>query len=126
MPSQRRFSLGVASTTPGGSDRSPPSVPLRPAQGRDEPGQLHRLDMLVERRFWHAVLSTSGRGRAAVVIVTAIVVIAALVISVALSDGPGFVTGMFVGVPVGALLGWLMDQFLMRLVDAYTARLRGR
>jgi NhaP-type Na+/H+ or K+/H+ antiporter len=72
-------------------------------------------------------VTPSERGRLAVVLLTAFVVICALAIRLILSDGaPDFIAGVLVGIPIGAILGWLADQSLMRLVDSYTRRLRGR
>lgn len=58
-------------------------------------------------------------------IVIAAVVIGALAVRLILADGPEFIAGVLVGIPIGAALGWILDQALARLVDAYVARLRG-
>ena len=71
-------------------------------------------------------VNPSERGRLAVVIATAIVVIGALTIRLALSGVADFLAGIAVGLPIGALLGWMADQALRRWVDAYTYHLRGR
>lgn len=61
----------------------------------------------------------ANRGALAVVLVTAMVVIAALCLRLILSDVPAVITGIFIGVPIGALSGWLTDQAIRRIVDAY-------
>lgn len=80
----------------------------------------------MDRRCRRGLVSVSGRGELAVVVVSLAVVLGALAVRVVLADGPEFLAGLLVGVPIGALLGWSVDQVLKRAVDAYVARIRGR
>lgn len=56
--------------------------------------------------------------------VASVTVIIALSVRLMLGDGSEFLAGMLVGVPLGALLGWLADQAIPIVVDRYIAAIR--
>lgn len=69
-------------------------------------------------------MNAQDRGRIAVVAVAVVTVITALCVRVVLSDGPEFVAGVLVGIPLGAMLGWVADQAIPLVVDRYMAAIR--
>lgn len=69
-------------------------------------------------------MTPQDRGRIAVVIVVVLAVITALCVRVILSNGPEFVVGLLVGIPLGAMLGWLVDQLIPLVVDRYMSSIR--
>jgi hypothetical protein len=70
--------------------------------------------------------SPVDRGAIAALSVAAVAVIVALSIQLILADGPQFIAGILVGVPLGALLGWLADLAIPRIVDWYLNKIRRR
>lgn len=71
-------------------------------------------------------LRPADGGALAVLAVAVAAVLVALCIRLVLVDGPEFLAGVLVGVPLGALLGWLADLAIPRLVDRYLASIRER
>ncbi len=69
-------------------------------------------------------LAPAERGALAVLAVAAVAVLLALSIRLVLVDGPEFLAGVLVGIPLGALLGWLADLAIPRVVDRYLASIR--
>jgi len=65
------------------------------------------------------VTRRAERGGFAVLAIAAVTVILALTTRLIVGDGSQFVAGMLVGIPLGALLGWLADLVIPRLVDRY-------
>ena len=66
------------------------------------------------------------RDRGAIVVlgVAAATMIAALITRLILDPGTDGVAWMLIGIPVGALLGWIADLAIPRLVDLYMAAIR--
>lgn len=69
-------------------------------------------------------MTRTDRGSLAVLTVAVLSVVVALSVRLVLVDGPEFVAGLLVGVPLGALLGWLADQAIPMVVDRYISAIR--